>query len=57
MYFVAARMITYWRGESHLSLYSIRHHTVYALLFFMLGVSLDMFGVNAGLSLTPARCW
>ena len=35
MYFVAARMITYWRGESHLSLYSIRHHTVYALLFFL----------------------
>ena len=50
MYFVAARMITYWRGESHLSLYSIRHHTVYALLFFfMLGVSLDMFDVNLGL--------
>ena len=51
MYFVAARMITYWRGESHLSLYSIKHHTVYALLFFfmLLGVSLDMFGVNLGL--------
>ena len=44
MYFVAARMITYWRGESHLSLYSINHGPRY--FFFDVGVSLDMFGVS-----------